>query len=207
MASIFLKPSALISRFGRKIRGQDSVSIGEISDQLGSTGFGFLIILLALPALIPIPGPFGMVFGSALAIVSLQVICGAKRFWLPRWMRERRISAQMTERISELMVKWLAPLERFVHPRRMRFMADPAFGPLYGIPVLLLAIAIALPLPLGNILPCIALIVLALGLMARDGLATVIGLVIGVVALLWTALLIFAGEQIVERLLAYIGVL
>jgi hypothetical protein len=141
-----------------------------------------------------------MVFGSALAIVSLQVICGAKRFWLPRWMRERRISAQMTERISELMVKWLAPLERFVHPRRMRFMADPAFGPLYGIPVLLLAIAIALPLPLGNILPCIAL-------MARDGLATVIGLVIGVVALLWTALLIFAGEQIVERLLAYIGVL
>ncbi len=207
MSSIFLKPSALVERFGRKIKDQDSITVGEIADQLGTTGFGFVIILLSVPALIPIPGPFGLVFGSALAIVAMQVICGASKFWLPTWMRERRLSSDMAQRISTLMVKWLKPVERLVHPRRMRFMSNPAFKPFYGVPVLLLAISLALPLPLGNVLPCFALIVLALGLMARDGLATMIGLGIGVLALIWTGLLIYAGEQVVEYLLGVLGVM
>jgi hypothetical protein len=207
MSATLLKPSALVERFSRKVKNQASVSIGEISDQLGSTGFGFIIILLSVPALIPIPGPFGFFFGSALVIVSLQVICGASKFWLPAWIRERRISADMTQQISAFIVKCLTPIERFVHPRRMRFMANPVFKPLYGVPVLLLALALALPLPLGNFLPCFALIVMALGLMARDGLATLIGLGIGAVALLWTGLLIYAGEQIVEHLLKLLGMI
>jgi len=36
---------------------------------MGKSGFGFVMLLLVLPALIPISGPFGMVFGSSLAIV------------------------------------------------------------------------------------------------------------------------------------------
>ncbi|MGL4491128.1 MAG: exopolysaccharide biosynthesis protein [Rhizobiaceae bacterium] len=207
MASTFLKPSALVERFTRKLKDRESISIGEISDQLGSTGFGLIIILLSVPALIPIPGPIGLVLGLALAMVSIQVICGAERFWLPDWMRQRQISSETTLRISALMIKWLRPVEALVHPRRMRFMAAPAFKPLYGVPVLLLAVALALPLPLGNVLPCFALIVLALGLMARDGLATMIGLGIGVLALMWTGLLIYAGEQIVEHLLGLFGVI
>jgi hypothetical protein len=207
VSSIFLKPSALVERFGRKIKNQDSITVGEIADQLGSTGFGFVIILLSVPALIPIPGPFGLVFGSALALVAMQVMCGASSFWLPNWMRERRFSADMAQRISVLMVKWLKPVERLVHPRRMRFMSNPAFKPLYGVPVLLLALALALPLPLGNVLPCFALIVLALGLMARDGLATLIGLAVGVLALIWTGLLIYAGEQVFAFFLRALGMM
>lgn len=204
-SSTFLKPSALIERFGRKITGKDSVSVGEISDQLGSTGFGFLIILLSVPALIPVPGPFGLVFGTALALVSSQVMVGATRFWLPLWIRKRRVTAQTAALVSALLIKWLKPVERLVHPRRMRFMTLPAFNSLYGIPVFLLSIAIALPLPLGNLLPCIALIILALGLMARDGLATLIGLAAGVVALLWTSMLIYFGEQVLEQIATFFG--
>lgn len=204
-SSTFLKPSALIERFGRKIEGKDSVSVGEISDQLGNTGFGFVIILLSVPALIPVPGPFGFVFGTALALVSGQVMYGATQFWLPSWIRERRLTARTVALASSLLIKWLQPVERLVHPRRMRFMTLPAFNPLYGIPVLLLSTAIALPLPLGNLLPCIALIILALGLMARDGLATLIGLAVGVVALLWTFLLIYFGEQVLQQIAILLG--
>jgi hypothetical protein len=205
-SSTYLRPSALIERFGRTIKGRDSISVGEISDQLGSTGFGFLTILLSAPALIPIPGPFGLVFGTALALVSCQVICGAKRFWLPAWLHQRRFTAQTVTIISSHMIKWLKPVERFVYPRRMRFMTLPAFSPLCGIPVFLLSIAIALPLPLGNLLPCIALIILAIGLMARDGLATLIGLAIGVVALLWSATLIYFGERILGEVAILFGI-
>ncbi|MER8911035.1 MULTISPECIES: hypothetical protein [unclassified Mesorhizobium] len=30
----------------------------------------------------PIPGPFGTVFGSRLARVSLQIVAGSRRVWL-----------------------------------------------------------------------------------------------------------------------------
>jgi hypothetical protein len=83
--------STILVDLARKAKGHGGLTIGEALDEMGSSGFGFVMLLLALPALIPIPGPYGLVFGSALAIVALQFSCGAKNLWLPAVIRDRRI--------------------------------------------------------------------------------------------------------------------
>ncbi len=62
---------------------------------------------------------------------------------------------------------------------------------LIGIPVFLLAVAVALPIPFGNFLPVLALTVIAVSLMERDGLATIIGLGLAGVALAVTVGLVY----------------
>ena len=60
-----------------------------------------------------------------------------------------------------------------------------------------LAVVIALPIPFGNTAPAVALLVFALGFIARDGAAIAAGLVLAAVAMAWTAFLVFAGASVV----------
>ncbi|MBB5554040.1 hypothetical protein GGI59_006309 [Rhizobium lentis] len=63
---------------------------------------------------------------------------------------------------------------------------------LLGIPIFLLAIAIALPIPFGNFLRAFALIVIAVAPMERDGLVALIGAGLSVLALAATTALAHA---------------
>ena len=62
---------------------EDRVSVGDVVDQLGAAGFPMLVLILVLPALIPIPGPYGMVFGTVVAILAIQMIIDHRQPWLP----------------------------------------------------------------------------------------------------------------------------
>jgi hypothetical protein len=70
-----------------------SITIEEMMTVMGSSSIAFTILILSLPALTPLPGPFGMVFGSCLALISLQITAGAEHLQLPRFIRKRRLSA------------------------------------------------------------------------------------------------------------------
>ncbi|MGL4199107.1 MAG: exopolysaccharide biosynthesis protein, partial [Allorhizobium sp.] len=146
-----------------------SVSLDELMSAMGRSSIAFAILILSLPALTPIPGPFGLVFGSCLAIVSLQIIAGFRRIWLPQFLGRRQISGSTID----LMVRYTAPMvarvETLLRKNRMRHFAGPRAQAFLGVPVLLLAIAVALPIPFGNLLPVAALVMIALGLMERDG--------------------------------------
>jgi hypothetical protein len=52
-------------------------------------------------------------------------------------------------------------------------------------------VVIALPIPFGNILPVFSLVVLAVALMERDGLVTLIGLLLTLATIVATAALLY----------------
>lgn len=187
--------SQRLKRLSEHAMAAGSVSFDELLTTMGRASIAFAILILSLPALTPIPGPFGFVFGSCLAIVSLQILAGYSRIWLPSFIGRRRVSADTIA----LIVRYTAPLvtrvETFLKRNRMRHLAGPRAQAMMGLPVLLLAIAVALPIPFGNFLPVAALVMIALGLMERDGLVTMLGLVLGVVALMASAGLVFAAMQ------------
>jgi len=54
---------------------------------------------------------------------------------------------------------------------------------LVGAVCLILAVIITLPIPLGHVIPGTAIVILALGLLERDGVALSIGLFVGFLAL------------------------
>jgi hypothetical protein len=171
------------------------VSFDELLSTMGRASIAFAILILALPALTPIPGPFGFVFGSCLALVSLQILAGYSRIRLPSFLGRRRVSGETIQLILRYTAPLVTRVEAFLKRNRMRHLAGPRAQALLGLPVLLLAIAVALPIPFGNFLPVGALVMIALGLMERDGLVIMIGLALGVIALIASAGLVFAAMQ------------
>lgn len=175
--------SAHLQHLREEAARKGSVSIAEMIETMGTSSIAFTILVMALPALTPIPGPFGMLFGTCLAIVSLQIIAGARHLRLPGVAGRRRMSADTVALVVRHTAPVIARVEKMLRPGRLPGLTGPTAQRLLGLPVLLLAVAIALPIPFGNFLPVIALVIIAMALLERDGLATLIGVGTSVLAL------------------------
>src|SRR5262245_17094395 len=58
----------------------ERVSLGDIEAALGDRGFGIMILVFTLPALIP---GIAMVAAIPLAVLAIQLMLGMSRPWLP----------------------------------------------------------------------------------------------------------------------------
>jgi hypothetical protein len=175
---------------------QDGITVGELLDRLGHKGFGLALLILTLPTIVPTPGPVGMIFGSVIAVIALQVMVGARRLWLPGFLRRRTLPGSALRRGIAWVLPYFARAERLLSAHRLAFLTRGRARALLGIPVFILAVAIALPIPFGNTAPALALLVFALGFIARDGAAIAAALVLAVAAIAWTAFLFFAGASL-----------
>lgn len=105
---------------------------------------------------------------------------------LPRWLRRRLLPAKKTGLTGWLRQKLAASpnsattlstiraTERLTRPRWPILTGDIADS-LTGIACIALAIMMALPVPLGDMLPGLAIALLGLGIMQRDGLFVLLG--------------------------------
>lgn len=188
--------STALQRLIAGLGDDDRIAIGDVTRRLGSKSFGLALIGLALPAMIPIPGPFGMVTGLCLVLVAWQMLSGRRRLILPSFVADGHITVSGLRQVIERAVPWLHRLEAVMRQDRWRSLTGKASRVLMGAPVLVLAVVLALPIPFGNIGPVISLIVIGLSLMTRDGLALMVGLGLTLATVAWTAVLFFAGAQI-----------
>ncbi|MBT9293034.1 exopolysaccharide biosynthesis protein [Prosthecodimorpha staleyi] len=182
----------------------ETIGLGELVDRLGHAGFGFFLLILTVIVLIPIPGPIGMVLGVVIGFVALQLLVGARRLWLPDFMRRRHIPAAPLKAMLVRIIPKLAWVEAFLKPRRWPQLTGFGARSLLAVPVLLMGATITLPIPLGNFVPAFALMAVALGLIIRDGLAVIAGLVLAVLAIVWTAALITVGAELTASLFAWL---
>ncbi|MGY6251382.1 exopolysaccharide biosynthesis protein [Bosea thiooxidans] len=192
--------SQRLVRLAQAVTAQERVSIGAVIDRLGPSSLGLVLLILTIPAIIPIPGPVGMVLGSCLALVALQVIAGARRVWLPNWLRRRSLPTRFVMAAITRIVPWLERFERRLSPRRWMVLSGRLARPFLGLAIFAMAVIITLPIPFGNILPVVALAMLALALLERDGLAVIWALVMSLVAIVWTIGLVLFGARIIEAL-------
>src|SRR6516162_7120506 len=79
------------------------VTIGDIVDRIAGRGFGFLLIILALPTLIPIlPPGSATLIGLVYVLLAFQILWGAQRPWLPRRVRAYRLSRQAIAKLRQI---------------------------------------------------------------------------------------------------------
>jgi hypothetical protein len=194
------RASMVLTALSDRLDGAQSVGLGDLFDRLGPAGFGVAMLILSLPALIPVPGPVGMVLGTCLVLVAVQMLLGLRRLWLPRFLARRQISARLLRSAITRSLPWLRRLERMTKRRRLRPLTRGMARTAIGVPVLLLAVALALPVPLGNVPPVIALVAIALALLEQDGVALLVALGLSAVALMWVGGLILAGAGIADGL-------
>jgi len=193
--------SSVLHGIATDISGRERVTLGDLIHRLGQSGFGLALIALALPAMIPIPGPFGMITGCCLVLIACQMLVGCHRLALPRFLADRHVTADGVKAVITQALPWVKRLEAIVREGRWKSLTGRSSHALVGIPVLLLAVVLALPIPFGNVGPVASLLVIGLSLVARDGLALMVGLVLSLATFIWTGVLIFAGAHIA----AYLG--
>jgi hypothetical protein len=75
-----------------------------------------------------------------------------------------------------------ANLERLLKPRLL-FITSATGERIIGGLCLVLAIVLAMPIPLGNMLPAFAISLMALGVLERDGIWVVIGALMGALSM------------------------
>jgi hypothetical protein len=139
---------------------------------------------------IPVPG-ISAIVAIPTAIISAQMAMGKKEITLPKWLLKRSVPRKALAGVIRSILPVLERLESGVRPR-WKWMTSSLARKFLGAFILLLAGLMALPVPGTNMPLAIAVFVIALGLVERDGVMITAGLLIGLAAI---ALLggIFAG--------------
>lgn len=175
---------------------------------MGDRAFGAMMLIFALPNILPLPPGTSAFLGAPIVLFSGQLALGYRRPWVPRWLAARSMTSADFRAIVERILPVMERGERLLHPRLMMLTARPA-EQLLGALCFILAVVLALPIPLGNLLPGLSISIIALGLIEHDGLAIVVGVVIGVVSLAIgivaaIAVVVF-GLKLLERAIAWLG--
>ena len=155
-------------------RPSSTISIGDVLDAFGARAFGALMLLFAAPNVLPLPPGMSAVLGAPLLFITAQLMLGRATLWMPRFIRERSISRDFFALLTAKLSPILHRAERFLRPR-LSVLLHPLPERAVGAACLLLAIILFLPIPFGNIPPAFAIAAFALGILDRDGLATLIG--------------------------------
>ena len=159
----------------------DRISIGDLLFALRRRALGALMFIFAVPTALPMPPGVSAIVGAPLLFLSAQLMLGMKP-WLPKFITKRSLSRVDFERVVKAIAPWLAKAESIMRPR-LQFMAQRPAVYLVGFVCLLMSIILFLPIPLGNMLPSIAICIMALGLLERDGVWIIIGLVLAVASI------------------------
>jgi hypothetical protein len=164
------------------LKGEDS-TLGALLDHIEGKGFGLLLLILALPAALPIPAPgYATPFGLLMAFLGFQMLLGKTNPWLPKRIRSRRLKFKTVDFAVRNSGKVLRLVEWLVRPRLSRLARNRLFLALVAIVIILMASFMILPIPLTNTAPSFVILLLAAGVLEEDGLVLLAGLILAPLA-------------------------
>ncbi|MBI1243556.1 MAG: exopolysaccharide biosynthesis protein [Alphaproteobacteria bacterium] len=174
-----MSTAGIADALAHAIDGPDDgrVTLAGLVARLERRGYGMLLFLFSAPNLTPgpsIPG-FSTIFALPLAVVAFQMMLGARHPKLPGFLGRLGIARVRARSILDQIKAPLKRAERLLKPR-WPALCEPAAQRWIGAVAIVEAGLLLLPLPILPLIPSIALIVLSLGLLARDGRAVALGL-------------------------------
>jgi hypothetical protein len=177
-----------------ELADETEISIGAILDALEERAFGMLLLLFAIPALIPFLVGVSSAFALPIALLCFQMIAGHRRPWLPKRFRTQTISISSYRKMTKVLLPWLRRVEALTKPR-LKLFAGRFAEPVLAIFILVFASIIAIPGPGTNGVPGVAVGLIALAMIERDGVLAIIGAVLGSV---YSFLFYVFGYKVIE---------
>lgn len=168
---------------------QPPLTVGEITDRVARRGFGLFMIVLALPTLIPVLPWGAWPIGLLYTFFAIQMLIGLDRPWLPKRVRKYHLSDRAVTALRTRGVPFLRRIERFSRPRAM-VLDERIVLRLVAVVLLVLGVILVSPIPFLNTLPALSAMFLGVGLLNRDGLFLLIGVLLAVTV---AAIIAFGG--------------
>lgn len=194
------------SNVQRMVSAQLASMGGTLADTIGQSNRQRLVWLglLALPLLFPVALP-GM--GSAVGALCMLIatgLCTGHSLQLPAWLARRELNSRLKSLLIALVNRTLHLFARAARPRMLPLSNKPA-SLLNGSMLFVAGLSMMVPVPVisfDNVLPALAIVLIAWGLRLRDGLMLLAGYLATVVAVASVLLLWWGGSQLVTYLLS-----
>jgi hypothetical protein len=172
---------------------RDRISIGDLLTALGDRATAALMFIFAFANVLPTPPGTSTILGTPLIFLAAQLAL-RQQPWLPAFVANRSMTRADFSTLVNRIVPWLQRAESLLRPRLVR-LALPPSDYLIGVLSLLLAVLLVLPIPLGNVLPALAISLMALGVLEHDGVWVMAGIAVAVVAMAVVSGVVFAIAQ------------
>ncbi len=185
-----------------------SLAIGQMVRILQGRGLHLIVILLCLPFLRPVSVPgISIPFGLAIAYSGLRIAFGREP-WIPDWVLRRSLPPRVLQRVVAVGIRLHERLERIMRPRLI--IASSATGRTFaGLAIAIAGIFLSLPVPppfpLTNTIPSLAIILISLGLMERDGWLIIWGYVLIFIGTVYLAGIAFLGGAGIAQVREWMG--
>lgn len=188
-----------LSEILQEIAGDSSrerIAVGDILAAMRDRAIAALMFIFALPNVLPMPPGMSSILGAPLIFLAAQLTLGL-RPWLPGVIARRSIARVDFALLVHRAAPWLARAEKLLRPR-LGTLARPPLEYLVGLFCLLMALILFLPIPLGNMLPALAICLFSLGILERDGAWILAGLLASLagLALVWGVLYALIGSAL-----------
>jgi len=169
---------------------RERIAVSDLLLALQHRALGALLFIFALPNVLPTPPGTSAVLGAPLVFLAAQLTLGM-RPWLPQIIAGRSIARKDFAALILRAAPWLARAETLLRPR-LQFLAHRPMENVVGLICFILAVVLFLPIPLGNMLPALAICFLGLGVVERDGLWIIAGTLLGGVACVLVSGVVYA---------------
>ncbi len=177
-------------RFSAKVRrlldpefNGSTLEIHEILTVVGRPTLLLIMLLLALAIVVLdiLPG-FSFILGLPLLWLSAQFAIGRITPWLPGKVKHMAMNSSRVIPVMSRTATLFEGIEKLARPRYTMFAEKP-YAFLTAFLMVVLSVIIILPIPYGDVVPAIAIALLALGQLEFDGALIALGLVIGLMTL------------------------
>ena len=181
---------------------EDGYTLRQIMDRLDERAFGAMLFILALPCAIPFLWGVPQIVALPMIALAAQMAWGREEPWLPARIAARKIDKDGLRRTAKGGRKWVGWIENIARPR-LTFLTGKGPERIIGLFLFAFSTSILLPIPGTNSVPAMGVALAAFGLVQRDGLLIVFGLILGVA---WISLLLIGGLELIKYLLSLIGI-
>lgn len=166
----------------------NGMALEQLLSMMGKQGAGFLLALLALPLLVPLPPGMASPFAVLLFVWSLQRLFGVRMPWCPKFLRRKRLSSKVIEKLARRGIPLIQKLERQLGGKgtQMSETAEKAAC----LFVMIMSMFIIIPTPFLNSLFAFVILLLGVSMSSGNIRFFITGIIVGtsIVLLLLTIL-------------------
>ena len=164
----------------------DKVCFGDVLDKFGSRSFAPVMLILAILELTPVGAIPGVPTALAIciALVAVQMAIGKDHIWVPGFVEKIAVSSDKLGKGTDK-IEGVADKMDSLAKGRLEFLTKGVGLQVAAVAILILCVAVA-PLellPWASMFPMLAISMISLAIMVRDGLAMLIAWIFAAAAL------------------------
>ena len=146
------------------------LTLGDILAETSERGFSLVIVLMALPFLLPMPPGFAGPLGFGCLVLSAQMALGRRSPWLPKRIAQFQFPNWLALKLLNVLRRVTGVLEKIARPRMRQLAESHQIWRLNGVCIAWLAFLLMLPIPFTNPIPTAGILLLAVATLEADGL-------------------------------------